>query len=71
MKDFLLSEIVLDGHDELKVSQLSLLLSSGRTGNETGLGEVSQVCSAGAELIHLHIHAHAHAHTNTKTVGLG
>lgn len=41
MKDFLLSEIVLGGHDELEISQLSLLLSSGRTGNETGLEEVS------------------------------
>lgn len=69
MKDFLLSEMVLDGHDELKISQLSLLLSSGRTSNETGLGEVTQIWSAGAGLIHLHIHTHAHTHTNTKTVG--
>lgn len=60
MKDFLPSEIVLDGHDELEISQLSLLLSSGRTSNETRLGEVSQVWSAGARLIHLHIHTHAH-----------
>lgn len=69
MKDFLLSEIVLGGHDELEISQLSLLLSSGRTGNETGLEEVSQVWSAGAGLVYLHIHTRAHAHTNTKNSG--
>lgn len=69
MKDFFLSEIVLDGHDELDISQLSLLLSFERTANETRLGEVSQVWSAGAGLIYLHIHTHAHTHTNTKTSG--
>lgn len=61
-KDFSLSEIVLDGHDELEVSQLSLLPSSGRTGHEIGLGGVSQVWSAGAGLIHLHVHTHTHNH---------
>lgn len=60
---FSLNEIVLDHHDELKVSQLSLLLSSGRAGNEIGLAGVSQVRSARAGLIH-----HLHTHTCTYTM---
>ena len=65
-KDFSLSEVVLDGHDELEVSQTSLLPSSGRTGNEIGPGGVSQVWSAGAGLIHLHTHTRAHTHSHKK-----
>lgn len=71
MKDFLLREVVLDGHDELEISQLSLLQISGRTGNEWDWTRRSQVWSAGAGLIHLHIDTHAHTHTQTqKTEGL-
>lgn len=65
----MLSEIVLDGHDGLEISQLSLLLSFGRTCNETGLGELSQVWSVGAGLIYVHIQTHAHTHTSIKNSG--
>lgn len=65
-KDFSFREFVLDGHDELEISQMSLLLSSGKAGNETGLG-VSQVWSAVAGLPHLHTHVHTHTHSATKS----
>lgn len=68
-KDFSLTEIVLGGHDELEVSQLSLLPGSGRAGSEIGLGEVrsglqglgSYICTC------THMHTRVHTHTTTKS----
>lgn len=61
-KDFSLTEIVLGGHDELEVSQLSLLPGSGRAGSEIGLGEVRSGLQGLGSYICTCTHVHTHNH---------